>query len=216
MKKTLTLVYFIVLIAELIGVYAESVSRWITKPLLMTILIIYYVSVSKTKYPAMMLALITALLGDLFLLIDVGNIFVVALFCFLIVHLMYTNIFKKQMDQIETIDWIGSLSVVGSGILIGTYIIPQTGSLKVQVSIYICVIVLMAVMAILRNRQLAGYVMVVIGALLFLVSDTVLAIDKFVTPFYLGNVIIMATYGLAQYFIVDGYIKGESTTPSVE
>ena len=214
MKRTLRILYFVVLLGELLGVYFESITRWITKPSLMIILLVYYVAVSKTKHPSMMLALITALLGDLFLLANVGNIFVVALFCFLLVHLMYTNMFKKQIDAIETIDWIGSLSVVGAGILLGAYIVPQTGSLKVQVSIYIVVIVLMTVMAILRNKQLPGYAMVVLGAMLFLTSDTILALDKFVFPFFFGNILIMATYGLAQYFIVDGYILGEgdSTT----
>ena len=42
------------------------------------------------------------------------------------------------------------------------------------------------------------------GALLFVISDSVLAINKFYQPFEVAGVIIMLTYGLAQLFIVEG------------
>jgi len=42
---------------------------------------------------------------------------------------------------------------------------------------------------------------------LFVISDSVLAINKFYQPFEAANVIIMLTYGLAQLFIVTGAIR---------
>jgi hypothetical protein len=38
-------------------------------------------------------------------------------------------------------------------------------------------------------------------------SDSILAINKFYQPFEAAGVLIMLTYGLAQFFIVQGAIK---------
>ena len=45
------------------------------------------------------------------------------------------------------------------------------------------------------------------GALLFVISDSVLAVNKFYYSFEWAGVVIMLTYGLAQLFICEGAIK---------
>ncbi|NEW78444.1 MAG: hypothetical protein GZ086_03255, partial [Gelidibacter sp.] len=40
-----------------------------------------------------------------------------------------------------------------------------------------------------------------IGAIVFMISDALLAINKFYNPAHVLEVIVMATYVLAQYFI---------------
>jgi uncharacterized membrane protein YhhN len=45
------------------------------------------------------------------------------------------------------------------------------------------------------------------GALLFVISDSVLAVNKFYQPFALAPVLIMITYGLAQLLITQGAIE---------
>lgn len=45
------------------------------------------------------------------------------------------------------------------------------------------------------------------GAALFVLSDSVLAINKFYQSFELAGLLIMLTYGAAQYFIVKGAIE---------
>jgi uncharacterized membrane protein YhhN len=45
------------------------------------------------------------------------------------------------------------------------------------------------------------------GALLFVMSDSLLAINKFVHPIPEAGFLIMSTYILAQYFIVQGSRK---------
>lgn len=55
-----------------------------------------------------------------------------------------------------------------------------------------------------------------LGALLFVLSDTVLAINKFYQPFELSGLVIMLAYGFAQLLIVTGaiyYIRNKTTTP---
>ena len=45
------------------------------------------------------------------------------------------------------------------------------------------------------------------GAILFVVSDSLLAFNKFFSPFNNAGVIIMLTYGLAQLFITEGAVR---------
>ena len=52
-----------------------------------------------------------------------------------------------------------------------------------------------------------SYIMVLAGAILFIISDSVLAINKFVQPVSLSTLIIMVTYIAAQWLITIGYVK---------
>ena len=45
------------------------------------------------------------------------------------------------------------------------------------------------------------------GAMLFIISDSLLAINKFYYPFQMAGIFVMVTYGLAQYFITYGAIR---------
>jgi uncharacterized membrane protein YhhN len=47
----------------------------------------------------------------------------------------------------------------------------------------------------------------VAGAVLFVLSDSLLAINKFYQPLAFAGTLIMLTYCAAQYFIVMGFIK---------
>jgi uncharacterized membrane protein YhhN len=55
------------------------------------------------------------------------------------------------------------------------------------------------------NRQ--SYILVLVGAILFVLSDSMIAIDKFVYTFALSRIAIMTTYITAQYLIALGCLK---------
>jgi uncharacterized membrane protein YhhN len=57
----------------------------------------------------------------------------------------------------------------------------------------------------IRNRK-AGLLMM-IGALLFVISDSVLAVNKFYSEFNGAGIVIMLTYGIAQLMITEGAIS---------
>jgi len=59
------------------------------------------------------------------------------------------------------------------------------------------------------NRKAARYFL--IGAAAFVISDSLLAIDKFYQPFAYAGVFIMFTYCAAQYFIVQGFIQQDNS-----
>ena len=62
--------------------------------------------------------------------------------------------------------------------------------------------------ALVLNVEAGGLVIrLMIGALLFVISDSVLAVNKFYESFELSGLVIMFTYGLAQLFITEGAMK---------
>jgi uncharacterized membrane protein YhhN len=93
-------------------------------------------------------------------------------------------------------------------------LLPYLGDMKLPVMIYGLVISYMLMMAMnmlfIKNKK-AGQWMVT-GASLFVLSDSMLAINKFYQPFEAASVLIMLTYGLAQFFIVEGAIRYITST----
>ena len=79
----------------------------------------------------------------------------------------------------------------------------------IPVILYMVVILTMATMAFLRQGSVnnLSFNLVVIGAILFLISDSLLALNKFHSPFSFADISIIFTYGLAQLFIVLGIKK---------
>ena len=73
--------------------------------------------------------------------------------------------------------------------------------LAVAVAVYMAVIGAMAVTGWATGRPLVG-----LGATLFVVSDTVLAMGRFVQPRRWTSVVVMVTYHLAQALIVAGLL----------
>jgi uncharacterized membrane protein YhhN len=86
---------------------------------------------------------------------------------------------------------------------------PYLGEMKMAVRIYGIVISYMFMLAmhmLFLDNRLAGRLMMA-GAALFVVSDSVLAINKFYREFTLAGPLIMITYGFAQLLIVEGVIN---------
>ena len=52
-----------------------------------------------------------------------------------------------------------------------------------------------------------SFLLVFIGALIFVVSDSCIAINVFYKPFEFARIAIMSTYTIAQFLIIYGVIK---------
>ena len=74
--------------------------------------------------------------------------------------------------------------------------------------VYVAVIGTMGVCSILRLAQFdsLGFLFVYLGAMSFMLSDGLIVMNKFDKEIKHGEVIIKLTYGLAQFFIVQGII----------
>ncbi len=152
-------------------------------------------------------ALLFSSLGDAFLAIRSSDYFTHGLGSFLIAHLLYILIFVRARNwqplpvgkQIA----IAAIILLSIGMLVMLW--PALGALKAPVFVYVTVIAMMAVSAIYAAYPAA---LVVIGALSFLVSDSTIAINKFLMPFSLSGPLIWITYILAQVLLTLAIIKG--------
>lgn len=204
--------------ADLVAVYTGNITmRYVTKPLLMILLLVWFASYylqDKRGRILVIWALIFSWGGDTLLLFTEQNelFFIAGLISFLTAHIFYLLFFTRVKKQNRPgKPWnplVVFLVVVYVGVLF--YVLkPGTGSLKVPVLIYATVLgamLLSAIHAFHFPAQLAG-AFCVTGAMLFVISDSLLALDKFYRPFKAAPLLVMTTYSLAQLLLVTGSRK---------
>lgn len=183
-------------------------ARVFTKSSIMISLIGYYACASPSVDWLFFLALLLALMGDVFLLGE--SYFLFGLSSFLLMQLLYAVCFNKQRGQLNLLKGIGVLSIIGITVLLLFKLVPTLDQqMKWPVIIYASAIGLMAITAITRTAQYESYFLVLLGVLSFLVSDAILGWSKFSDDIPLSGLLIMSTYILAQYLIVKGYLQYE-------
>jgi uncharacterized membrane protein YhhN len=107
-----------------------------------------------------------------------------------------------------------SLPIILAGTGLVTILFPYLGGMKLPVMIYALVITVMAMQALFRYgfTSSKSFVLIFAGALFFMLSDSLLAVNKFMKPLPLASLFIMTTYILAQYLIVEGFIAHHDNT----
>jgi uncharacterized membrane protein YhhN len=88
-------------------------------------------------------------------------------------------------------------------------LLPSLGDLKIPVFVYALVIstmLLFAFKGFLIWKEPANWY-ILLGAIIFVSSDSILAFDKFYVQIMHGSFLIMVTYLLAQYLIVKGILS---------
>lgn len=146
------------------------------------------------------LGLLFSLLGDIFLIYPEQH-FKKGLIVFLIGHVCYIIAFTISTGFHFTL-WI-FLPVIVVGILYLRIILPYSGKMKIPIIVYITIILIMGWTAIERfhNDPTLRTILPVIGAVLFMISDAVLALNKFKNSFFSAELIILTTYFTAQWLL---------------
>ena len=190
--------------------------HFVAKPLLIPTLILFlYFSNNTLAYKSLITAgLFFSWLGDIFLLFDAKNdvFFIFGLVCFLTTHIFYIIYFLKipssTISLLKKQPWL-VLLIIAYGAVLVWLLYPHLGDLKIAVIIYatvICTMLLCSLHIFLKVNKPAN-LFYLAGAAFFVLSDSLLAINKFYQPFAFAGVYIMLTYCAAQYFIVNGFIK---------
>jgi len=141
--------------------------------------------------------------GDVLLHIDGGAYFVHGLGSFLIAHLFYIAAFIRQ-PAIARPRLPVLLAIGVFGVIMGVQLFPHLGDMLIPVAAYLFIIFAMGISAALGA---ANHTLVIAGAGLFILSDSLIAINQFLTPVPLSDLLIMITYYLAQLFITFGSSK---------
>jgi uncharacterized membrane protein YhhN len=216
-KFTWIILFVLVLLVNLIAVYFNNETlRLITKPLLMPVLGIYLLTqtkfVNSNLKAWVILALFFSWTGDVLLLFEEKNslFFLMGLSAFFIAQVFYIIFFHniRMREYIRGNALFLLLVIVYYSILV-TVLSPYLGNMKLPVRIYGVVLSFMLMLAMHtmlgKNKKAALWMM--LGAILFVISDSLLAFNKFFAAFNYAGVIIMLTYGFAQLFITEGAVK---------
>ncbi|SDH35206.1 lysoplasmalogenase [Winogradskyella thalassocola] len=215
-EKQFSILFFIIVLIELLTGSTESLKtvHYIAKPAIVISLIFLFLKTSKSLPKAIknvtLLALVFSVLGDgLLMFVDQSpHFFTLGLVAFLTAHIMYIVVFLKHRNpQKSPLGFIALLLIYGASLF--SFLNGNLGDMLIPVIIYMLVILSMATAAYLRKDKvnILSYGLVFFGALFFLVSDSILALNKFYEPLAYSNISIMVTYALAQYLIVIGILK---------
>ena len=221
-----TLTYAIVGIIEMVGEMLRDSGQTVAfvytmKPLLMPVLmgwILVNRELLKEKFRQFIfVSLMFSMAGDIFLMFLREELFVFGLASFLFAHVLYIISFYKSNSLGMKVLPVGgkiifafpyAFFVTGFLFILKDHILskPETEPMFIPVMVYAIVIGTMGVFASWRVRgtNQHSFYMVLVGALLFIASDSMIAINKFVQPLPYASIFIMSTYIIAQYFIVRG------------
>jgi uncharacterized membrane protein YhhN len=152
------------------------------------------------------IALLFSAAGDAFLALDGERLFVPGLASFLITHVLYTVMFVLRMRSTPTaLSLPRKLAAILIPAFAATFAIvlwPNLGALAAPVVIYMLAIVTMALASLRVPAWLAPA-----GAALFVVSDSLIALGKFLWEAPWIGPAIWITYALAQLAIVHGWLR---------
>ncbi|PCJ93217.1 MAG: lysoplasmalogenase [Flavobacteriaceae bacterium] len=210
-QKQFSIIFGIILLTELSASIFTRLEpmRFFTKPAITISLILFLTTrkeVSTRTKKFLILGLLFSLMGDILLMFTShGELYFMAgLFSFLLAHVMYITAFyiKGMLKNKAILPFLIALCTYAATALY--FIGPKLGGLMPYVVAYIFVILILGLVALLRKHitNNLSYLLLLIGALCFIASDTLLAFNKFYQHFSVSAVLIMLTYGLAQVLIV--------------
>jgi uncharacterized membrane protein YhhN len=216
-KSFWIILYLVVLVADLFAVYnGNETLRYITKPLLIPLLITFFIFQTKDfawslkKWLA--LALVFSWAGDVLLMFESTNshFFIFGLVAFLIAHIFYILFFENVIrNEGLSKNYWWFLPVIIYYIALIYILSPNLGNMKLPVRIYGIVISYMLIQSLQTGRlkDPGAATLMIAGAVLFITSDSILAINKFYESFEYAGIAIMLTYGIAQLLITLGAVK---------
>ena len=143
-------------------------------------------------------ALLFSMGGDV--LLEIG-FFIPGLVSFLFAQLLYGSLFLRYHS-----DWRNrpavSLAIIGFSVVVGIFMWGYAGDMRIPVLAYLVVIAVMGLSA--NTSHIRG---ATLGAAIFIFSDSIIAVDRFVLPIPASDWLIMVSYYLAQYCLVSSVVR---------
>lgn len=209
--------FWLLALTDMAGIALDvQALHFIAKPLLVPVLMGWLIA-AKSAAPLkkiILAGLFFSWLGDVFLLFEykMSILFIFGLASFLTTHIFYIYYFLKlpagKTSLLKKQPWLIVLvAAYGTGLV--WFLYPRLGDLTLPVLLYATVICIMLICSLHAYNQVnskAGWYYAA-GAMAFVVSDSLLAINKFYEAFPLAGVLIMFTYCAAQFCIVSGHLN---------
>ena len=219
MKKTLFTFLFIISVA---GIFTGIVlhEKWLDyfcKPLIMISIGGYFLlntkNIDKKVVRFAMLAFLFSLFGDSFLMFP--EFFIPGLASFLVAQIFYIFLYYRTIKISGGEPYLRKNSAYLNGFIMFGFVIyillfnHIDLVLKIAVFVYMIALLGMSAMALNRYKTVsyASFKLVFYGSVLFVISDSLIALDKFFSPIPNDRFFLMSTYIAAQYLIMRGILK---------
>ncbi len=204
----IVLLTLLALLTALLHLWAESHGpQWLiyfakptTTTLILLVALVAKPPVGPLYQSAIGIGLLFALAGDIFLMLPTDR-FIAGLVSFLITHLCYIVAFGTQ---IRPPFWSpATLLLLLYALLIYGLLYRHLGHMRMPVLLYLVAIAAMAWLGLLfaTQQQSVWALAAGVGSVLFVISDSVLALNRFRRPFAGAQWLVLTTYYLAQWLI---------------
>lgn len=178
--------------------------HYVAKPLttLLIVALVWRAADADPRYRrAVLFGLVASTLGDVFLMLPL-DAFVAGLASFLVAHLAYLFAFTRRRP-LWPLRWPWlAYALLASGVLVLLWPkLPEP--LRAPVVVYVIALAAMAAQAatVRLTHRSPGSLAAALGGLSFVVSDALLAIDRFHTPLPAAALWVLASYWIAQFLI---------------
>jgi len=194
MSACCVIVFVLAAVADWVAVTrGRTAVEYVAKPAALAALIGYAATAAHPS-GGLVIALLLSLLGDVYLMLP-ADLFAAGLGAFLLAHLAYIH----EFDATWLVRLFWWLVVLAAASPLARRVLRsiEDPKLRPAVGVYLAVIALLLASAIASGSRLAAA-----GALSFLVSDGLIAWNRFVQPLAGARPVIMVTYHLAQLALV--------------
>lgn len=204
-KKFALYIFILVSILDIIGIVFKIDSLvFIFKPFILLSLLFLYAHSVINKNKLYVVALIFSFFGDVFLLYSGDILFKFGLSSFLIAHLLFIAIVIKRIDKRKFSTILTAIIPFSIVLFLLLFLLKDyLNELFIPVLIYgitICVFGVVSLIDFLNTKSKKSLIML-IGAIVFISSDAILAINKFYNTVLILQIVVMVTYISAQYLI---------------
>jgi uncharacterized membrane protein YhhN len=200
-----TLVFVSSILAILAAYQNRQFTHYLFKPL--TVIFIILVALQPNQPTssfyryAILAGLLFSLAGDVFLMLPRDRFFIQGLISFLIAHLFYIAAFVFESKRALSLRSVIPFLIYGCLML--RVLWPHLGKMRVPVLFYMLALLMMGWAATGRwiITEQPGSLLAMLGALFFIASDSLLALDKFKGRFRSAQLLTFGTYVIAQWLI---------------
>lgn len=165
--------------------------------------VLAFIAISGSRGKLLFASLLFCAAADIALELAGGQYFVAGLGLFLVAHIFFIITFSRDFKFQKCKMPVIVLFVVYSAMM-AFILTPWLEEMAIPVYVYMTALTLVGVFAALRA---AKNDFTLYGAIAFIVSDSVLAVNKFMFSFVGVNYIVMVTYYLSLFLIVYGFLR---------
>lgn len=215
--------FLMVSAADLLSVVSDNGNlHTLFKPFLLVALCLFYIASQRANERKVSILVLMALLfswfGDILLLRqETTKYFILGLAAFLLAHIFYILAYRQHrwkgatgLLATQKVRLSFPVILTGTGLIVILY--GRLGDFRIPVIVYALILMIMVTEALFRYGQTSSrsFWCVSVGAALFMLSDSLIAVNKFQKVIDNASFYVMATYLMAQYLIILGLINHET------